>query len=58
MIFITDSHEYYLIFCLNGIEYALNLGGPEIEGYENWIKKNNDMSPLYADDIKTRHQDL
>ena len=56
VIFKTDIDEYYLIFCLNGIEYALNLGGAEIEGYENWLKQNKDMSPLYIGELKERHQ--
>jgi len=57
MIFLTDANEYYLIFCLDGIEYALNLGGPEIDGYENWLKQHKDISPLYLEDLKDRHQD-
>ena len=32
---------------MHGIEYAINLGGPIIEGYDFWLKKNKDKSPLY-----------
>ena len=33
---------------MHGIEYAINLGGPFIEGYEVWLKKNKNKSPLYV----------
>lgn len=28
-----------------GIEYAINLGGPEIETYKEWLEHNN-ISPI------------
>ncbi len=46
-ILITPESEYYIVVAIFGEEYALNLGGPEIEGYELWLKTNNNVSPLY-----------
>lgn len=39
--------ELYFIMIIWGIEYAINLGGPEIEGYENWLIEHGGLSPLY-----------
>jgi hypothetical protein len=44
----TDSHEMYIVLAIFGVEYALNLGGPEIEGYERWLSMNSSVSPLYS----------
>ena len=46
-IFVTPTSEHYLVLAMFGEEFALNLGGPEIDGYEQWLQKNNDASPLY-----------
>jgi len=46
----TDSYELYLVVIIFGIEYALNMGGPEIDGYIEWLKQHNFKSPLYMDD--------
>lgn len=45
---ITDGNEWYFVFCLFGREFAINLGGPEVDGYELWLEKNNGESPLYV----------
>ena len=39
--------EYYAVIVIFGIEYAINLGGPDLEGYDRWLKENNNRSPLY-----------
>lgn len=39
--------ELYFIICLYGREFAVNCGGPYIDGYKNWLRDNNGMSPLY-----------
>jgi len=44
----TTENELYSVNCIFGIEYAINLGGPEIAGYEKWLKANNYTSPLYV----------
>jgi hypothetical protein len=46
-ILVTSKNEYYIILALFGEEYALNLGGPELEGYRQWLRQNNNVSPLY-----------
>lgn len=38
--------EYYTVIAIFGVEYAINLGGPEIEGYRNWLKQNGNRSLL------------
>ncbi len=38
--------ETYFIFVYYGIEYVINLGGPSIKGYEEWLEINNNISPL------------
>ena len=43
----TELGEVYFVIGMYGIEYAINLGGPFIEGYEFWLKKNEYKSPLY-----------
>lgn len=45
----TESHELYLVVVILGIEYVLNMGGPEIDGYLEWLKQHNFRSPLYMD---------
>ena len=44
----TDSHEMYIVLAIFGVEYVLNLGGPEIDGYERWLSTNSRVSPLYS----------
>jgi hypothetical protein len=43
----TNEHELFFIFANLGVEYVLNLGGPSIEGYSDWLNKNSNRSPLY-----------
>jgi len=43
----TLKKEIYAVICIFGIEYAINLGGPEITGYQQWLNENNQRSPLY-----------
>jgi hypothetical protein len=46
----TPKPELYAILCLFGEEFAINYGGPEIEGYTRWIQENDQRSPLYLKD--------
>ena len=39
--------EVYFVIAMHGIEYAINMGGPDIDGYEDWLENNNQRSPLY-----------
>lgn len=43
----TEQQELYLVLAIFGTEYVFNLAGPEIEGYEIWLQKHGDVSPLY-----------
>src|ERR1017187_161314 len=43
----TNSNEWYFVVAIFGLELAINLGGPEIEGYHLWLRTHGDISPLY-----------
>ena len=43
----TDGDEWYAIICLFGEEFAINLGGPSIDGYEKHLQTTAEASPLY-----------
>lgn len=45
----TEDEELYAVITILGIEYAINMGGPEFEGFLKWLEKNNYRSPLYPD---------
>lgn len=47
-ILVTPTNEYYIVVAIFGEEYALNLGGPEIDGYQHWLLENDNKSPLYC----------
>lgn len=40
--------ELYFIIALWGIEFAINMGGPEIDGYQQWLIEHNYASPLHV----------
>jgi hypothetical protein len=44
---VTASEEWYFIFALWGTEFAINLGGPEVDGYSEWLFAHDNVSPLY-----------
>ena len=46
----TSWGEWFFILAIFGFELTINLGGPEIEGYERWLRENNEISPLYRSD--------
>jgi hypothetical protein len=39
--------EMYFILALFGLELAINMGGPDIQGYYEWLDNNRGRSPLY-----------
>jgi hypothetical protein len=45
-IFMTKRRETYFGLCLYGYEWVINLGGPSIKGYEEWLVDNANISPL------------
>lgn len=42
----TDAGELYIVLAIMGLEYCLNMGGPYLDGYVKWLRKNNNRSPL------------
>ncbi len=47
-ILVTKATEYYFVLALFGLELAINLGGPEITGYADWLNAHSGDSPLYS----------
>jgi hypothetical protein len=44
----TEANEYYYILALFGLEFVMNFGGPEIDGYRDWLSRHGMVSPLYC----------
>lgn len=44
----TERNELYAVVVILGVEFALNLGGPEVDGYVDWVRAHDFRSPLYA----------
>ena len=45
--------EVYFIIAMFGIEYAICINHPLVDGYKDWLSKNNWISPLYLpEDIR------
>jgi hypothetical protein len=44
----TDLGEWYFVLAIFGLELVINLGGPEIEGYQMWLDSHDGISPLYS----------
>lgn len=42
----TEQCELYIVIAILGIEYCLNMGGPELDGYKQWLLEHNNKSPL------------
>ena len=42
-----EGAEFYAVIAIFGVEYAINLGGPELEGYQQWIIDNQNASFLH-----------
>jgi hypothetical protein len=45
-LFITKRWETFFVFCLYGHEFVINVGGPSIKGYEEWLEDHNGISPV------------
>jgi hypothetical protein len=45
---ITSTQEYYFVLVIFGQELTINIGGPDIKGYLQWLNKNGERSPLYT----------
>ncbi len=48
--------EYYAVIAIFGVEFAINLGGPELDGFHQWLKDNNNASFLYSKKGDAQHQ--
>ncbi|MBK1884699.1 hypothetical protein JIN85_19970 [Luteolibacter pohnpeiensis] len=44
--------EMFAVIAIFGIEYTINLGGPEIEGFLEWLDTNGHASYLYSKNDK------
>ncbi len=44
---LTKNSEVFFVICIFGLEFAINLGGPDIVGYECWLRANGNGSVLY-----------
>ncbi|MEM9483336.1 MAG: hypothetical protein AAGA83_06550 [Cyanobacteria bacterium P01_F01_bin.116] len=42
-IILTPYPETYVSFTLYGVQFTINLGGPSIHGYEEWLKDNDPL---------------
>jgi HNH endonuclease len=45
---IPQVSEYYSIIAIFGVEYAINLGGAELDGFHQWLKDNDNDSLLHS----------
>jgi len=45
-LFTNKRHETLFAFCLYGVEFVINVGGPSIMGYQEWLQDHNDISPV------------
>jgi hypothetical protein len=45
-LFLTKRRETFFAFCFYGQEFVINVGGPSVKGYEEWLKDNSNDSPL------------
>jgi len=45
-LFMTRSRETYFAFCYYGTEYVLNVGGPSLLGFDQWLAEFSDASPF------------
>ena len=46
MILSTAAGEYYCVIAIFGVEFVINLGGPELDGWNAWLAANGGRSPL------------
>lgn len=43
----TTEHQIYCVIAIFGLEFAINIAGPSIDGYHRWLEANQNASPLY-----------
>ena len=47
MIIPTAGGEYFCVVTIFGVELVINLGGPELDGWNSWLAENGMRSPLF-----------
>lgn len=45
-LFMNHRKETYFIFLFYGQEFVINLGGPSIKGYKEWLAINKNINPI------------
>jgi hypothetical protein len=45
-LFMNGRLETFFAFVMYGVEFVVNVGGPSIQGYKEWLRENNDISPI------------
>ncbi|MDP3600152.1 MAG: hypothetical protein Q8R85_03170 [Bosea sp. (in: a-proteobacteria)] len=40
---LTDQSEWFFVLAIFGVEFAINLGGPEISGYRRWLEQTDGL---------------
>jgi hypothetical protein len=45
-LFMTRRFETFFAFVMYGVEFVINVGGPSIRGYEEWLSEHGGISPL------------
>jgi hypothetical protein len=46
-VFYTEAMELYFALAILGVEFVVNFGGRELDGYQRWLKQHDNASPLY-----------
>ncbi|MDN2713711.1 HNH endonuclease [Janthinobacterium sp. SUN120] len=45
-VFTTKHLETLFVFCFYGTEFVINVGGPSIHGYDEWLMNHGHISPM------------
>lgn len=45
-LFMNKRKETLFVFCFYGEEFVINVGGPSIRGYEEWLDDHGNISPM------------
>ena len=51
----APPHEFHAVIAMFGVEVVINLGGPELDGWNAWLSRNRGASPLYPKGIPRAH---
>jgi hypothetical protein len=42
----TDDRDLYFVVAICGVEYVMNMGEPDVQGYSRWLNQHEHASPL------------